>query len=65
VNNCTYDGASGTGGVPSTALAELVDGNNANLTVATETDVTSMVGPYAIEAEALFVGQQVTVPVQP
>lgn len=62
---CTYDGASGTGGVPSTALAELVNGTNANFTVATATDMTSMVGAYAIELQALFVGQQVTVPVQP
>jgi hypothetical protein len=63
--NCTFDGSSGSGTVPSTALAELVSGKNASLTIATATELQSTAGAYAIQAEALFIGQQTQVPVLP
>ena len=63
--NCVFDGNAGTGTVPTSALAELVAGTTATVTILTDAQSTGAAADYAVTFDALFAGAQATVAVQP
>jgi hypothetical protein len=64
--SCTYDGATGTGAIPASALSDLMTTVSVGVLVSAETNVTMMAGDYPADLRAAYAALQKNgIPVQP